>query len=81
MGLNDAQKVDKSKPKICQFCNAINDMINDYCHRCGRPLDLDTAIREDLKIEKQKTQTYEVLTELMKSPDFLKFAREKGFNV
>ncbi|MFA6090010.1 MAG: hypothetical protein WC755_09210, partial [Candidatus Woesearchaeota archaeon] len=81
MGLETKDKVDKNKPKICQFCNAVNDMISDYCHRCGRPLDLETVIKEDIKLEKSKEETYNLLTEMMKSADFMKFAKDKGFNI
>jgi site-specific recombinase XerD len=81
MGLEPKDKVDKNKPKTCQFCNAINDMISDYCHRCGRPLDLETVIKEDIKLEKSKEETYNLLTEMMKSADFMKFAKDKGFNI
>jgi integrase len=81
MGLENKSKKIDAKPKKCIFCCAINDIINDYCHRCGRPLDTEVVIKEDIKLERQKNETYSILAELMKTPDFQKFVKDKGIHV
>ncbi len=47
---------------ICPFCSVQNMKENDYCSKCGKPLNTET-----LKELEQKAQTSDLLQEIIRS--------------
>lgn len=73
-GIKKEEKPDNSKtPKMCQICNVSNSSESEICSKCGKPLDLQTALvkeEEQQKItetQKQKmTEMEEKMQEMQK---------------
>ena len=78
LGIKTQKKQDKNIPKICQICEIPNSPDSTMCSKCGKPLDLETAL---VKEEQEKTKynnlekNFEEFKEEMKS--IIKEIREK----
>ncbi len=53
LGIKTQNKEDKNVPKICQICEIPNSPDSTICSKCGKPLDLETAL---VKEEQEKTK-------------------------
>jgi integrase len=76
LGIKTQEKEEKNIPKICQICEMINSPENEICSKCGRPLDLKTALikeekqqrakdLQDQKIEEIKEKMFEMQNEMI----------------
>ena len=43
-------------PKKCQVCEYPNSHDSELCGKCGRPLDIQAAVKQDELIESQKDE-------------------------
>ncbi|MGI0064863.1 MAG: tyrosine-type recombinase/integrase [Nitrosopumilaceae archaeon] len=73
-GIAKEEKIEEKLPKTCQICNLSNSYDTKLCTRCGRALDLQTALEVD---EKERTEKDAIKDEIvqMKS-DFTKQLEE-----
>lgn len=53
LGIKTQEKEDKNVPKICQFCEIPNSPDSTICSKCGKPLDLETALAREEKEKKE----------------------------
>jgi len=63
-GIVDSRELKKDRlPKICNICENANSFDSQACSKCGRPLDLQTAIEKE---EKQKEENNKEIAALKK---------------
>lgn len=60
LGIKKQENEDKNAPKICQICETPNAIDSSICSKCGKPLDLETALEHE---EKDKLAMDELKTE------------------
>jgi len=53
LGIKTQKKENKNVPKICQICQIPNSYQSTICSKCGKPLDLETAIQEEEKSQSE----------------------------
>jgi len=61
------KKKEESKPDTptkCQFCDMFNPHDSDTCSKCAKPLDLETAIKQDEKTQEEKDQLNQTIESL-----------------
>ena len=58
-GIEKSQKEKQRLPITCQVCQMVNPVASKMCSQCGKPLDLETALKiEERELEeKENTQT------------------------
>ena len=54
LGIKKQEKEDKNIPKICQICEVPNSSDSTICSKCGKPLDLETALAKEEKEKEEK---------------------------
>jgi hypothetical protein len=56
-GITKKESIEKNLPRKCNICDMINSPESKLCSKCGKPLDLETAIeieeKEKMEIEKR----------------------------
>ena len=52
-------------PRRCQVCDTSNPTESELCHKCGKPLDLGTAVRMEEESSSELTETRRQLDEVM----------------
>lgn len=55
LGIETKEKESKNMPKICHICQVPNASDSTTCSKCGKPLDLETALAKE-EIEKEETR-------------------------
>lgn len=79
-GLQEQEEKERKLPKICQICEMPNAHDTKICSKCGRPLDLETALRAEEKekqefqlirkeLHEQKIATLKLIGEAIKNPE------------
>jgi len=79
-----------NKPKICKICEMSNSYDSKLCSKCGKPLDLQTALvkeeeqqrkteQQDQKISKMEQKMQEMLIEMtLRRSDYTFFKAQMG---
>lgn len=73
-GLQEQEEKEPKLPKICPICQMPNAHDTKTCVKCSRPLDLETALREDEKEQaliKELTETNKKLKETDEKVEFI----------
>jgi len=68
LGIKTQEKEEKNIPKICQICEMSNSPDNEICSKCGKPLDLQTALikeEEQQRVAEQQNQKIAEIEEKM----------------
>ena len=62
------------KPKImkCHFCETVNSQDVEFCEKCAKPLNIETAIRKDEDFQKENERKDNQINQLQKDVDELK---------
>lgn len=63
LGIKKQDKEEKNVPKICQICMVPNASDARICSKCGKPLELKTAIEIEEKNEIEKRELKETIKE------------------
>jgi len=76
----EENKESKLKPKQCAMCNTINSYNARFCHKCGKALDVKTAI----ELNEKRSSSDDMLAKVLKSnpklrDELLKSIIEMGF--
>lgn len=66
-GIKDRKKKESEKPKKC-VCGKVNTSISDYCYKCGKPLNLTTAIRDEEIIQEETDKRLKIFAKVMADP-------------
>ena len=81
------KEFEKLKPKECHICKTVNSPIGEFCIRCGRPLDLEVAIKLDKEGHKQAAKIdrlekqMELITQcLAENKKLYVYRRNRSFN-
>ena len=53
-GIKTKKDVDHKLPKICNICEMANSFDSKICSKCGKPLDLKTALEYEEKEKEEK---------------------------
>ena len=70
MGIKEKNEpTDKNLPKMCQVCSVPNSPESTICQKCGKPLDLETAIQEEEKEKEEKQFLKDELARLSQAVD------------
>jgi site-specific recombinase XerD len=74
-GLKPGSKVPQEKlsPKKCPRCEKMNPPTGRFCTRCGAPLNLETAMKVEEKIE----ESGDLITILLKDPKVHRFINDR----
>ena len=76
LGIETKQKDDKNMPKICQICQVPNSSDSTICCKCGKPLDLETALAKEEKDKEEKESIQTQLATIQAELDKVKQWRE-----
>lgn len=60
-GITTQEKKSLNLPKICQICEYPNSHDSEICGKCGRPLNIKAAVKQDELIESQKDEMERLL--------------------
>jgi integrase len=63
LGIKTRENEDKNIPKICKICEVPNSPDSTICSKCGKPLDLETALENE---EKEKIETQKLVLQILK---------------
>lgn len=66
-GIKTKKDEDHKLPKICNVCEMANSFDSKICSKCGKPLDLKTAIEREEAEKEEKQKTKAKLEELEKN--------------
>jgi len=55
-GIEKKGKTKENLPKICKICDVPNSPESKICSKCGKPLDLEAALKME-QVEKEQQQT------------------------
>ncbi len=72
------KKEDNKRLPIKCSCTAINDNKSRYCYRCGKPLSVEIALKDEQRYNSDMNNTLKNFMDMMKNPDLLK--RFEEFN-
>lgn len=69
LGIKSKENEEKDIPKICQICQMANSYESSICCKCGKPLDLATAIEREEEEHKKLEEfiSEKVRTEILKT--------------
>ena len=73
LGIETKEKEDQNVPKICEICQMPNSFESSICSKCGKPLDLKTALESD---EQAKAELKETIMDVLRSEEILKQTQE-----
>lgn len=73
LGIKTQNKQDKNVPKICEICEVPNSHDSTMCSKCGKPLDLQTALVRD---EESKIKHDELLERISKQDKIINEIKE-----
>ena len=69
LGIKKEDEQDKTLPKICHICKMPNSYQSTICSKCGKVLDLETALKEEEREVTNKNKIVkDVLKQLKKPP-------------
>ena len=54
LGIVEEEKQDPDVPKLCHVCKMPNSRDSQICNKCGKPLNLETALEQEEKDEERK---------------------------
>ena len=69
----EQEKQSPLKPQQCPRCAIINSVDARFCHKCGSPLDVNTA----LELDEERKQSDDMMAELVKDPEVQKILAKK----
>ena len=64
LGIETKETEEKNLPKICQICQVPNSSDAEMCSKCGKPLDLQTAIAKEEESQKDKEEQNKKMEEI-----------------
>ncbi len=64
LGIKTKENEDKNIPKICQICEMANSPENEICSKCGKPLDLQTALIKEEEQQRAAEQQNQKIVEI-----------------
>ena len=74
LGIETKENEQRNMPKVCQICDVPNSSHSTICSKCGKPLDLETAIEREEE-EHKKLEEFiaeKVRTEILKNQNELR---------
>jgi len=63
-GIKTIKEKDTTLPKICNICEMPNSSDNEICSKCGKPLDLQTALAKEEQSQKDKEEQKQKMEEV-----------------
>lgn len=63
LGIKKEEEQDKTLPKICHICKMPNSYQSTICSKCGKVLDLETALKEE---EQEVTNKNKIVKDVLK---------------
>ena len=90
LGIKIQEKEKNKLPKVCHICEMANPSENEICSKCGRPLDLKTALikeeeqqriteKQNQKISEMEQKMQEILVDMAHQRSaFNLFKAERG---
>ncbi len=76
LGIETKEKEKQNVPKICQICQTPNGIDSTICSKCGKPLDLETALAKEEKEKEEKELLLKKLDLIQEDLDKVKQWRE-----
>jgi len=68
-GLKEEEE-ESDKPLKCG-CGVVNDAASRYCYKCGRPLSVEVAIKDEENKKVEMDKTVQLLMEIAKNPELM----------
>jgi integrase/recombinase XerD len=76
LGIKTQEKEEKNMPKICHVCEMPNSSDYTICSKCGKPLDLKTALAKEEKEKEEKESVQKQLATIQVELDKVKQWRD-----
>lgn len=76
-------EIDEQKPKLpskCNICQMMNSPESKLCSKCGKPLDLETAIEAEQKLQDEQLQNRKEMDEVKKRLEDLEYGSKARQN-